>query len=439
MPADTIWFEIFLIFILILANGFFAGAEIAIISARRGRIEQMAKEGKTSAEVVKNLKDNPDRFLATVQIGITIVGSLAAAIGGVTAIEFLKPVIQNTPLHMFSDAIAIGIVVLAISYVTLIIGELVPKSLGLRYAEGIACFSAMPIDFLSRVSSFFVKILTASTNIVLKLFGAKGLEERAFVSEEEIKYFVKEGREKGIFEETEQELIHGVFDFADTTVREIMTPKHKFSAIDIDMPEDKVLEFITETGFSRYPVYKEEAGHIIGVLYNKDVFTILKEKRQLILKDIIRAPYFVPDTIMISKLLRDLQRKRMHMAIVINEHGDVDGLVTIEDLLEEIVGEIEDEYDIEKGGLIEKLKDGTMIVDASISIRDLKDVGLPFEDTEEFHTLAGFMLSKLQKLPRGGEFVSHMGYRFTVVDVEGKRIVKVKVEPLPQEMQQVKV
>lgn len=435
MPADTIWFEVFLIFILILANGFFAGSEIAIISARRGRLEQMAKEGKTSADVVKNLKDNPDRFLATVQIGITIVGSLAAAIGGVTAIEFLKPVIQNTPLHMFSEAIAIGIVVLAISYVTLIIGELVPKSLGLRYAEGFACFSARPIDFLSRVSSFFVKILTTSTNIVLKLFGVKGLEERAFVSEEEIKYFVKEGREKGIFEETEQELIHGVFDFADTTVREIMTPKHKFSAIDIDTPEDKVLEFITETGFSRYPVYKEEAGHIIGVLYNKDVFTILKEKRQLILKDIIRAPYFVPDTIMISKLLRDLQRKRMHMAIVINEHGDVDGLVTIEDLLEEIVGEIEDEYDIEKGGLIEKLKDGTMIVDASISIRDLKDVGLPFEDTEEFHTLAGFMLSKLQKLPRGGEFVSYMGYRFTVVDVEGKRIVKVKVEQLPQEKQ----
>ncbi|MBI5681952.1 MAG: HlyC/CorC family transporter [Deltaproteobacteria bacterium] len=322
--------------------------------------------------------------------------------------------------------------VIVISYVTLIIGELAPKSLALRYAEGIACFSAKPINLLSKGTAFFVRVLTTSTNIILKLFGTKGLEERAFISEEEIKYFVKEGMEKGIFEETEQELIHSVFDFADTTVKEIMVPRHKFSAIDINSQQDEALDFLIETGFSRYPVYKDTQEHIVGILYNKDVFRLLKENKPLDLSKIVRAPHFVPDTIMISKLLKDMQKKRVHMAIVVNEHGEVDGLVTIEDLLEEIVGEIEDEYDIEKGGMIEKLKDGTMLIDGSAPIIDLQDRGLPFEDTEEYHTLAGFMLTRLQKIPRGGEFVTHMGYRFTVVDVEGKRVVKVKVEQLPQ-------
>ncbi|HBO83824.1 MAG: hypothetical protein A2073_02680 [Deltaproteobacteria bacterium GWC2_42_11] len=441
MSADTIWLEAAIIFILILANGFLAGAEIAIISARRSKLEQMEKEGRQSAAIVKGLKDNPEKFLATVQVGITFVGSLAAAVGGVAAIEFLKPVLQSIPvwpLYVLSEAISVAIVVIVISYVTLILGELVPKSIALRYAEGFACFSARPIDYLARVSSLFVRILTASTNFILKLFGAKGLEERAFVSEEEIKYFIKEGMGKGIFEETEQELIHSVFDFADTTVKEVMVPKHKFSAIDIDTHHDKVLDFLIETGFSRYPVYRETPDQIVGILYNKDVFKVLKENRPLVLSEIVRTPYFVPDTIMISKLLKDMQKKRVHMAIVVNEHGDVDGLVTIEDLLEEIVGEIEDEYDVEKGGLIEKLKNGTMIIDGSASIRDLRDVGLPFEETEEFHTLAGFMLAKLQKIPRGGEFVNHAGYRFTIVDVEGKRVVKVKVEPLVKEVVQSK-
>ena len=441
MSADTIWLEAAIIFILILANGFLAGAEIAIISARRSKLEQMEKEGRQSAAIVKGLKDNPEKFLATVQVGITFVGSLAAAVGGVAAIEFLKPVLQSIPvwpLYVLSEAISVAIVVIVISYVTLILGELVPKSIALRYAEGFACFSARPIDYLARVSSLFVRILTASTNFILKLFGAKGLEERAFVSEEEIKYFIKEGMGKGIFEETEQELIHSVFDFADTTVKEVMVPKHKFSPIDIDTHHDKVLDFLIETGFSRYPVYRETPDQIVGILYNKDVFKVLKENRPLVLSEIVRTPYFVPDTIMISKLLKDMQKKRVHMAIVVNEHGDVDGLVTIEDLLEEIVGEIEDEYDVEKGGLIEKLKNGTMIIDGSASIRDLRDVGLPFEETEEFHTLAGFMLAKLQKIPRGGEFVNHAGYRFTIVDVEGKRVVKVKVEPLVKEVVQSK-
>ncbi|MBI5810517.1 MAG: HlyC/CorC family transporter, partial [Deltaproteobacteria bacterium] len=321
--------------------------------------------------------------------------------------------------------------VVVISYATLVAGELVPKSLALRYAERIACLAAKPIDLLGRLSGSVVKILTASNQAVLTVLGVKGPAKRVFVSEEEIKFFIREGTSAGIFEEAEAQLLHGVFEFADTTVRDVMVPKLKFSAIEIGTPQEKVLKFISETGFSRYPVYRETPERIAGILFNKDVFRAVERGEPIVLESLIRQPYFVPDSVMISRLLRELQRRKVHMAIVVDEHGEVDGLVTIEDILEEIVGEIEDEYDVGKGGLVEKLKDGTMIIDASASLRDLEDLGVSIgEEGEEYQTLAGFMLAKLQRIPRGGEFVIYRGQRFTVVDVEANRIVKVKVEPL---------
>ncbi|MFQ5586169.1 MAG: hemolysin family protein [Thermodesulfobacteriota bacterium] len=438
MSIETLILEAAIIFILILLNGLFSGSEIAIISARRGVIDKLEKEGNRSAKTVNKLKEKPDNFLATVQIGVTVVGTLASVVGGVIAIELLKPAIQAIPIppvQALAEPISIGIVVAIISYALLIIGELVPKSIALRSPERTACLTARPINLLSRLSSAPVRILTASTHFVLRLFGIKDTTERVFISEEEIKYFMKEGRMKGIFEETEEALIHGVFEFADTTVREVMVPKPKMSAIEISTPPEEALKFIVETGFSRYPVYRENIENISGTIYNKDVFRVLEEKSPLVIQELMRSPYFVPDSILISRLLREMQRRRVHMAIVIDEHGNVDGLVTIEDLLEEIVGEIEDEFDIEKEGLIERLRDGTLLIDASAPIRDIKDTELPFdeEDEEEFNTVAGFMLAKLQRIPRGGEFTVHKGYRFTIVDVEERRIVKVKAERLRQD------
>lgn len=434
MSSDSLVFEAIVIFILILLNGFFSSAEISIISAKRSIIDKLAKEGNQSAVVVSNMKENPERFLATVQIGVTVVATLASVIGGVTAVEYLKPLMADipfAPLRGAAEALSVGLVVVVISYMTLIFGELVPKSLALRYAERIACFTARPLGFLSRITSVFVKLLTGSTGAILKLIGVKGLENRVFISEEEVKYFIKEGKATGVFEETEAALLHGVFEFADTTVKEVMVPKHKFSAIDIDTPPDEILNFIAETGFSRYPVYKETYEKVVGILVNKDVFRSLEKGQTLAVKDLLRTPFFVPNSIMISKLLREMQRRKVHMAIVVDEHGDVDGLVTIEDILEEIVGEIEDEYDVGKGGLVEKLKDGTLIIDASASLGDLEDIGIVIdEDSEEYHTLAGFMLAKLQRVPGGGEFVTYKNMRFTVVDVELNRIVKIKVEKL---------
>lgn len=435
MSLEGLIFWGIVIFALIVINGFFAGAEIAIISSKRSTIDKLTAGGSSSAKGVAQLKENPERFLATVQIGVTFVATLASVIGGIISVEFLKPVFVDLPFisahAQFAEYISVGIVVVIISYATLVLGELVPKSLALRYAEKIACFTYKPIELLSKISSSAVKVLTASNRAVLRLLGVKDFDSRTFVSEEEIKYYIKEGRASGVFEETEAALLHGVFEFADTTVKEVMVPKHKFNAIEINTTPEKVLKFITDTGFSRYPVYKRTLENVVGILFNKDVFRAIERANPVIVGELMRPTYFVPNTIMISRLLREMQRRKVHMAIVVDEHGEVDGLVTIEDILEEIVGEIEDEYDTGKGGLIEKLKDGTLVIDASASLRDLEDLGVIIEeDSEEYHTIAGFLLAKLQRIPRGGEFVVYKGKRFTVVDVESNRIVKVKVEQI---------
>jgi putative hemolysin len=431
---DSLIVEALLVFVLIVINGFFSSAEIAIISSKRSAIDALAGDGAKSARIVTEMKDDPESFLATVQIGVTVVSTLASVIGGVAAVEFIQPVISSIPiraLQQISNLLAIGIVVVIISYTTLVIGELVPKSLALSFSEKIACLSARPLKFLSGILSPFILVLTTSTKTVLRLFGIKNDRKQANVSEEEIKYYIKEGRKTGIFEETEAALLHGVFEFADTTVKEVMVPKTDFSALDISTPPEEVTRYISETGFSRYPVYKDNPENIVGVIFNKDVFRTIEIGRPVVINELLRTPYFVPSSIMISKLLREMQRRKIHIAIVVDEHGTVDGLVTIEDVLEEIVGEIEDEYDVGRNGVVEKLGDGTMIIDASASIKDLTDHGIIIEEEpEEYHTMAGFLLSKLQRIPRGGEFVLHNGKRFTIVDVEANRIVKVKVEPI---------
>ena len=425
------WLELILILIFILANGFFAGAEIAIISARKSRIKHLMERGSKQAEVVHKLQNEPENFIATVQIGITIVGMLAGAIGGAAAIEVIKPLLQDAPFEFiqnWSTPIAITIVVLITSYLSIILGELVPKSLALRFSEPIALFVGKPIHLLSRFSFILVKLLTKSSSLFLKPFGKMPPPEGSFVTEEEIKILLREGGEKGIFEKSEQELIHSVFEFVTTTVKEIMVPRPKIKAVAIDTSIEAAVDFVVECGFSRFPVYDGSMDDIKGILYEKDLLDIRVKKKDVGLKDLIRPVYFVPETKKIDKLLRELQRRRMHMAIVINEYGGVEGMVTMEGIIEEIVGEIEDEYDYEDRP-VKILKDGSMVIDASLPIRDLIDQhNLAIEESEEYETLAGLVLSLLQKMPRGGEIVKYGDYKLTIVDIEGKRISKVKLE-----------
>lgn len=432
MFIEGFWFEVVLIFFLILANGFFAAAEIAVIATRKTRIDSLVEKGIRSASVVARLKDDPDRFLATVQIGVTLVGTLASAIGGAAAIQFLKPLIESLPLPLVSrwgESIAILLVVLPIAYLSLVFGELVPKSLALRFSERIAILVARPIDLLSRLTSYLVKILTASSNAVLWLFGGKDAGGASFISEEEVKSLIREGAAKGIFDETEKELIHSVFEFVDTPVKAVMVPRTEIHAVDIKMPPDEILKSFAESGFSRIPVYEGEMDRVIGILYNKDILRALQEKGEFRAPDLLHPPFFVPSTLPISQLLRELQRRRSAIAMVVNEFGEVEGLATLEDLLEEIVGEIRDESDREERGPVERLPDGSMVIQGSALLKDLKsDYGLPFEESADYLTLAGFVLAKLRRIPRGGERVEHEGYRLTIVDMEGRRIVKIKLE-----------
>jgi magnesium and cobalt exporter, CNNM family len=435
MTVGDFWLEALLILALIFANGFFAASEIAMIATRKSRIDALLERGVRSAAAVARLKNDPDRFLATVQIGVTIVSSLASAIGGAAAISYLKPQIAALPLPLvarWAEAIALLIVVLPISYLSLVLGELVPKSLALRYSEQIACFVARPIEFLARVSSLFVKALTASSNFVLRLFGGDAGETASFISVDEIKSLIREGAAKGIFNETERELIHSVFEFTDTPVKAVMIPRTEIHAIEVHASLADVAKSFVESGFSRIPVFEGELDKVIGILYNKDVFKALQEeKSDFRLRDHLHPAFFVPSTLPISELLKQLQRRRLAMALVVNEFGEVEGLATLEDLVEEIVGEIRDEYDREEHGPVERLPDGSMVIQGSALLKDLKaDFDLPFEDSADYHTLAGFLLARLKRIPRGGEWVEENGYKMTIVDMEGRRIVKIKLERL---------
>jgi len=437
MTMENFWFEAILINALILANGFFAASEIAVIAIRKSRIDAMLDRGVKCASIIARLKNDPDRFLATVQIGVTVVGTFASAIGGAAAIAYLEPQFAASSIALiarWSRALALLIVVLPISYLSLVLGELVPKSLALKYSEQIACFVARPIDLLARATAVFVRALTGSSNAVLRMFGVSEAEGASFISAEEVKSLIREGAAKGIFNETEKELIHSVFEFADTPVKAVMIPRTEIHAIEVHASFEEVSRSFVESGFSRIAVYEGELDQIIGVLYNKDVFKALVEKTEFRIRDHLHPAFFVPSTLPISELLKQLQRRRLAIALVVNEFGEVEGLATLEDLVEEIVGEIRDEYDREERGPVERFPDGSLVIQGSALLKDLKtDFGLPFEESPDYHTLAGFMLAKLKRIPRAGEWVEDNGYKLTIVDMEGRRIVKIKVEHVAQQ------
>jgi len=428
-----LFFEVFLIAILILLNGYLAGTEIAVVTARKSHIKQMAEGGKRNAKIFLRLKEEPDRFLATIQIGITMVGVLASAVGGATAIKVIKPALEGIPIKAISIAaepIAIGIVVVIITYFSVIFGELIPKSIALMHPETIGLWTARTIDTFSRVTTIFVKILTFSTAIVLRPFGRKPFTERAYITEEEVKLLIKEGGKHGVFEPTEEKILQSVFEFTDMSAKEVMVPDTQMVAIQIDKSPQEILSLIEEEQFSRYPIFGKELNDIRGILYAKDFLTVLGKTGQVDIRKIIRPPFFIPETMKISLLLREMQKKRIHMALAVDEYGGVSGLVTIEDLIEEIVGEIRDEYDTESPFI--QLPDGTMLIDASITLRDLReDYHIQLPESPEYETLGGFLMTTLQKIPQAGDMVEIEGKRIRIVEMVGQRIAKVKLEKLP--------
>jgi putative hemolysin len=431
---QELFFEILLIGVLILLNGYLAGTEIAVVTARKSLIQKMAETGKRNAKIFLKLKEEPDRFLATIQIGITGVSVLASAVGGAAAVKVIKPALQSIPVMAISIAaepIAIGIVVVIITYFSVIFGELVPKSIALMHPENIGLWTARTIDTFSKINSIFVNILTFSTAIVLRPFGQKPFTERTLISEEEVKMLIKEGGKHGVFEPTEEKILQSVFKFTDMSVKEVMVPDTQMVAIQIDKPLQEIATLVEEEQFSRYPVFGKGLNDIRGILYAKDFLTLLAKTGQVDIRKIVKPPFFIPETMKISLLLREMQRKRVHMALVVDEYGGISGLVTIEDLLEEIVGEIRDEHDVESPVI--HLADGSMLIDASISLRDLKeDYQIILPESADYETLGGFLMTSLQKIPKVGDRVEIEGKRINILEMVGQRISKVKLEKLPE-------
>jgi putative hemolysin len=430
--GDAVWLIVAICFLLV-GNGLFSGAEIAVISARRSRIDALIAEGRKAAKRLKALQSDMDGFLATVQIGVTLMGTLAGVAGGYLASRYVEPMLEQTTIAQFVPPAMVATIVVGggIVYFELILGELVPKALALRFTDTVALLVAPPLWWLARFSRGLVKILTASTRGVLWVFRVREFAHRTFVSEEEIKHLVTEGRHQGVLDKDEEELIHSVFEFSETPVKKVMVPRPKISALDVNTPPGEVEHLIVEGGYTRIPVYDDTPDNVIGLVYIKDVLRLLERRQPIVLRKILHPVHFVPETKKVGELLKELQKRRTHMALVIDEHGSLVGLVTMEDLLEEIVGEIQDEYDWEERP-VERLRDGSLVVDGTLSAADLRaSYQIPIPESTEFETVAGFMLEKLGSVPRGGEFVDLGGHRLTVVDVEKNRISKVKIDKVP--------
>jgi putative hemolysin len=432
---DTILLELAVIAVLILVNGFFSCSEFAIISIRKSRVTQLVAEGDERAKVVEELQKDSHRLLAIVQIGVTLVGSAASAVGGVIAVEHLKPYLLNSPYPMIRNAaepVAVTLLVAVISYLTLIIGELVPKTIGLQYADTMALRLAKPIYFLERIGGVVVTLLTLSTKGVLFIMGIKG-KEQAFITREEVQHIVAEGRDTGVFSATEHEYIKNIFDFTHTSVREVMVPRMRMAAIDLEISRREMLNFIVENQYSRYPVFRGTIENIAGFIHGKDFLGRIVTDPDFDMNAIVRPPFYVPEGKKVNELLKEMQRKRIHMALVVDEYGGISGLVTTEDLLEELVGEIEDEHDIGEPHRVQRLADGSLIVDALLSVSDLEDlIGIDLGEDLLYDTLAGLILNQLGRFPDKGETLEIDGYLLVCEEVKKTSIDKVRITKLEE-------
>ncbi|MDD2500106.1 MAG: hemolysin family protein [Geobacter sp.] len=427
---DTITLELIVILLLIGLNGFFSMAEFAIISIRKGRIAQLVADGDQRAEIIEQFQKDPHPLLAVIQIGVTVAGSAASTVGGIVAIEHLRPFLLRQPwpvLQKVAEPLAALTVVIIVSYVSLIIGELVPKAIGLQYADRVALSLARPMQIIARLTAPIVLILTSSSRAVQQLIGLQG-EQDAFITREEVQHMVSEGHETGVFSETEHEYIHNVFEFTHTYVREVMVPRTRMVALELQMSREELVKIILESQYSRYPVYHNDIEEIVGVLHDKDIMGALVRNEELHLEQIIRPPVFVPEGKKVNELLKEMQRTRNHMALVVDEYGGISGLVTTEDLLEELVGEIEDEHDAGEPAKLLLQADGSWLADGLASIFDLQEpLGIKLEEAPLYETVAGLVLNELGHLPIQGEAVEWNGFRLICEQVTRTAILQVRI------------
>lgn len=422
--------QLIFLFILILLNAYFAATEIAFISLNDAKIEKQAKDGNKKAKQIQKMLKNPSKFLATIQIGITLAGFLSSAFASDAFAGMLAPVLNEWMPFISIETwqnISIVIITIILSFFTLVFGELVPKRLAMKYYEKISFATIGVIKGISVVTAPFVKLLTWSTNLVSKIFGV-GEQEEEIVTEEEIKMMVNQGEEKGSIEENEKELINNVFEFNDIIASEIMTYRTDIYAIEINEDIYGILDEIDEYKYSRIPVYEETIDDIKGILFLKDILKLVSTRKEFKIADIMREAYFVPESKPIDEIFEELQANKMQMAIVVDEYGGTAGLLTMEDILEELVGNIFDEYD-DVEVEYKRLDDNTYLIDGSVSLYEMKkifDIELPEGDYE---TLSGYLIEKLGRLPEEDEHPviedEHLTYK--IEEYEDRRIKWVKV------------
>ena len=430
--SGGIWFEGFIIIVLMFANGFFAASEIAIVSARKNRLEQRAATGDRGAATALELSEHPNHFLSTVQVGITVIGTLASVFGGQSLSTVLEGELTQFPVLVpYAKTIALVLVVLVLSYLSLIIGELVPKRLALQGAESVARTVAPVMQMLSRVAAPVVWFLTTSTDLVLRLLGRHNVAEIP-ITEDDVIALVREGAEEGTLEASEQDFINSVFTFSDRTVRSLMTPRTQVVGVEIATPIQGVVESIIDSGYSRIPVFEETLDHVIGILYAKDLLRDWGTAETIDLRAKLRQPLYLLESQRAVVAFQQLKQSHSGLAMVLDEYGQVAGVLSMEDMLEELVGDLKDEYDEVEEAII-KRDDGTFLVDGLLPFSEaVVRLGLPLSDTVDdanFETFAGFLLSLLGHIPTAGVKTVWNGYTFEVVDMDARRIDKILVRP----------
>ena len=433
--------ELILLAVLIALNAFFAASEIAVISVPKLHLKQLIEDGHKTAEVLYRLADESSRFLATIQIGVTLMGFLASATAAISLSDGLANAIATLPIAGIAASahgIAVAIITTLLAIVMLILGELVPKSIALAHSERIALFVARPIDFFARLAAPLVRFLVWSTNVITKPFGGQRRRGIPIVTEEEIKTMVDAGEEGGVLEEDEKDMIYSIFEIGDTLAREVMVSRVDIIALDSDTPLLEATDVVTKHNHSRVPVYQGSIDNVIGILYAKDLLKVLREKGReesnlIKLSALVRPATFSPETKKVDELLEEMQKRRIHMTIVIDEYGGTAGLVTIEDILEEIVGEIQDEYDQGEEPMIQPVTEYEWEIDARANLSDVNErlqCNFPLDESD---TLGGFVYSQLGKVPLPGDEVRHEDLVLKVMNIAGRRIGKVRVQRLIKE------
>lgn len=431
-------FEVAFIFVLLIANGVFAMAEIAVVSSKKARLRRLADQGNGKARTALELAESPNRFLSTVQIGITLVGIFAGAFGGATlATKLAGPIAQVSFFAPYADEIAFALVVVVLTYFSLVLGELVPKRFGLSNPEGVAMMVARPMNWLSKFAGPVVNFLSVSTEALLRLLGFKP-EQEAAVSEEEVRVMMQEGVRAGAFNKVESQIVHSALELDQLPVREIMTPRPKVIWLNQDDPHDQIWHKIVVSNHSHFPVYQSNRDHTVGVVSVKTIYANLAAGVDVNFKDLMIPPLIVPESQTVLQLVETFKQIGKHMALVTDEFGIIVGLVTLNDVMEAIVGEFPTQGERAKPEA-KKRDDGSWLIDAMIDLDAVEKAlpGFAFGGNaySEYQTLAGFVVKTLGRVPKEGETFEEQGYIFEVLDMDRHRVDKILVMPvrnLPQ-------